>query len=112
MSYSLRNSGTGTTHYTSAGPLIAPTGGQPPVDYPTSASIIRRAAYFDAIREGNETLDAALSHVRADANAGRITPAAAATERCGLLEKHLSECRRLRSLLDKVESLDVPEVGK
>src|ERR1017187_10196464 len=94
MSYSLRNSGTGTTRYTSAGPLIAPTGGQPPMDYPTSTSSIRQAAYFDAIREADKTLDEALSNVRADFNAARTSLAAA--ERCGLLERHLSECRRLR----------------
>jgi hypothetical protein len=63
------------------------------MDYPTSTSSI---TYFDAMHEADKTLDEALSHVRADSNAGRITPAAAATERCGLLEKHLSECRRLR----------------
>jgi len=56
----------------------------------------RHTAYFDAMREADETLDEALSHVRAEEDAGRITPAEAATERCGLLERHLSECRRLR----------------
>jgi hypothetical protein len=66
------------------------------MDYPTSGSIIRQAAYFDAMHEADKTLDEALSHVRAEADAGRITPAAAAAERCGLLERHLSECRRLR----------------
>jgi hypothetical protein len=66
------------------------------MDYPTSTSSIRQAAYFDAIREADKTLDEALSNVRADFNAGRTSLAAAATERCGLLERHLSECRRLR----------------
>jgi hypothetical protein len=66
------------------------------MDYPTSGSSIRQAAYFDAMHEADKTLDEALSNVRADSNSGRITPAAAATKRCGLLERHLQECRRLR----------------
>ncbi len=62
---------------------------------PTSGSG-RHTAYFDAMRAADETLDEALSHVRAEEDAGRVTPAEAATERVGLLEQHLSECRRLR----------------
>ncbi len=56
----------------------------------------KRDTYFDAMREADETLDEALGHVRAEEDEHRITPAEAATERCGLLERHLSECRRLR----------------
>ena len=56
----------------------------------------RSAGYFDAMREADELLDEALGHVRAEQDAGRITPAAAAAERCGLLERHMAECRRLR----------------
>ena len=54
------------------------------------------SAYFDAMREADEVLDDALGHVRAEQDAGRITPAQAAAERIGLLERHLAECRRLR----------------
>jgi hypothetical protein len=56
----------------------------------------RHAAYFDAMREADEALDEALGHVRAEQDAGRITPAQAAAERVTLLERHLAECRRLR----------------
>lgn len=52
--------------------------------------------YFDAMREADETLDEALAAVRAEEDERRITPAAAAAERCELLERHLAECRRLR----------------
>ena len=58
-----------------------------------------RRGYFDAMREADEVLDEALSHVRAEQDAGRITPAEAAAERVGLLERHLAECRRLRGEL-------------
>jgi hypothetical protein len=57
----------------------------------------RHAAYFDAMREADRALDEALGHVRAEQDAGRITPAQAAAERVGLLERHLAECRRLRA---------------
>jgi len=56
----------------------------------------RHSAYFDAMRDLDEALDDALGHVRAEQDAGRITPAQAAAERAGLLERHLAECRRLR----------------
>ena len=62
---------------------------------PTSVSS-RHNAYFDAMREADETLDDALGHVRAEEDARRITPTEAATERVSLLERHLAECRRLR----------------
>ena len=56
----------------------------------------RHSAYFDAMREADEALDDALGHVRAEEDAGRITPAQAAAERIGLLERHIAECQRLR----------------
>jgi hypothetical protein len=49
-----------------------------------------------ADRRGNFGLEGALSHVRAEEDAHRITPAEAAAERVGLLERHLAECQRLR----------------
>ena len=60
---------------------------------PTSG---RSAGYFDAMREADEALDDALSHVRAEQDAGNITVAEAAAERCELLERHIAECKRLR----------------
>ena len=54
------------------------------------------AAYFDAMRAADEALDDALAAVRAEEDAGRITPAEAAAERVGLLERHIAESRRLR----------------
>ena len=54
------------------------------------------AAYFDALRDLDQGLDQALGHVRAEQDAGRLTPVQAAAERVGLLERHLAECRRLR----------------
>jgi hypothetical protein len=56
----------------------------------------RHSAYYDAMHDADEALADALSHVRAEENAHRITPAEAATERVGLLERHLAECQRLR----------------
>ena len=61
------------------------------------------AAYFAAMREADEDLADALGHVRAEQDAGRITPAQAAAERVGLLERHLAECRRLRRELTSGE---------
>ncbi len=61
-------------------------------DHPTD----RHTAYFDAMREADQALDEALGHVRAEEDAGRITPAEAAAERIQVLERHLEECRRLR----------------
>jgi len=64
---------------------------------PTSTSGSGRcSAYFDAMRDADEALDDGLAAIRAEEDAGRITPAEAATERVGLLERHLAECRRLR----------------
>lgn len=59
----------------------------------------RHAVYFDAMRDADQALDDALASVRAEEDARNITPAEAAAERCGLLERHLAECRRLRGEL-------------
>jgi hypothetical protein len=56
----------------------------------------RHSAYFGAMRDADAALDDALGHVRAEEDAGRITPAEAAAERVGLLERHIAECQRLR----------------
>ena len=57
----------------------------------------RCSAYFDAIRQAEEDVSEALGHIRAEEDAGRITTVEAATERVGLLERHLERCRRLRA---------------
>jgi hypothetical protein len=56
----------------------------------------RHSAYYEAIRDTDDALADALSHVRAEEDAHRITPLEACAERVGLLERHLEECRRLR----------------
>jgi hypothetical protein len=56
----------------------------------------RHSRYYTAVSEADDALDDALSHVRAEEDAGRITPAEAAAERVGLLENHLAECQRAR----------------
>jgi hypothetical protein len=56
----------------------------------------RHSAYYEAIRDADDALADALSHVRAEEDAHRITPLEACAERVGLLECHLEECRRLR----------------
>ncbi len=56
----------------------------------------RHTTYYDAMRDADEALEDALGHVRAEEDAHRITPAEAAAERVGLLERHLAECQRLR----------------
>jgi hypothetical protein len=48
------------------------------------------------MREADDDLADALSHVRAEEDAHRITPAEAAVERVGLLERHIELCQRLR----------------
>lgn len=62
------------------------------------------SAYFEAMREADEALDDALAAVRAEEDEHRITPAQAAAERVGLLERHIAECRRLRRELLGEES--------
>ena len=63
---------------------------------PTSTSG-RCSAYFDAIREAEDDVADALGHIRAEEDAGRISTVEAATERVGLLERHLERCRQLRA---------------
>ena len=54
------------------------------------------SAYYDAVSRADADLEDALSHVRAEEDAHRITPVEAAAERIELLERHIAECRRLR----------------
>ncbi len=54
------------------------------------------SAYFNAISRANADLEEALSHLRAEEDAGRITTAEAAAERIGLLERHLEVCQQAR----------------
>jgi hypothetical protein len=63
------------------------------MNHPTTG----HSAYMAAMAEADELLDDGLRHIRAEEAAGRITPAAAAAERAGLLERHVAECRRLRA---------------
>jgi hypothetical protein len=55
------------------------------------------AAYFAAVHAADEALGVALGRVRADQDAGLITAVEAAFARVDALERHLAECRRLRS---------------
>ena len=54
------------------------------------------SAYYDAVSRADADLEAALGHVRAEEDAGRITPVEAAAERVGLLERHLELCQQAR----------------
>ena len=54
------------------------------------------SAYYDAVSKADADLDEALGHVRAEQDAGRITPAEAAAERVELLERHLELCQQAR----------------
>ena len=56
----------------------------------------RHGSYFDAMRQADADLDDALSHVRAEQDAGNITLLQACAERCELLERHIALCKRLR----------------
>jgi len=56
----------------------------------------RHSAYYTVVGQADAHLDEALSHVRAEEDAHRITPAEAAAERIGLLERHLELCHRAR----------------
>jgi hypothetical protein len=56
----------------------------------------QHSAYYSTVGKADADLDEALSHVRAEEDAGRITPAGAAAERCELLERHLELCRQAR----------------
>jgi hypothetical protein len=52
--------------------------------------------YYSAMRDADDALQDALAAIRAQEDAHRITPAEAAAERVGVLERHLAECQRLR----------------
>lgn len=56
-----------------------------------------RIAYCEALCEAADDLDDALAAIRAETTAGRVTPAEAAAERCGLLTRHLERLERLRA---------------
>jgi hypothetical protein len=56
----------------------------------------RHSAYYSLVGQADADLDEALGHVRAEQDAGRISPAEAAAERCELLERHLELCRQAR----------------
>jgi hypothetical protein len=55
------------------------------------------SAYFEAMHDADEALADALSAIRAEQDAHRITAAEAAAERVGLLERHIELCQRLRA---------------
>jgi hypothetical protein len=59
----------------------------------------KHSAYFEAMHHADEALADALSAIRAEEDAHRITTAEAATERVGLLERHIELCQRLRAEL-------------
>ena len=53
-------------------------------------------AYLEAAADASVALDDALAQIRAQQDDGLLSPADAAVERVGLLERHLAESRRLR----------------
>ena len=56
----------------------------------------RHSAYYSLVGQADADLDEALGNVRAEQDAGRISPAEAAAERCELLERHLELCQQAR----------------
>lgn len=56
-----------------------------------------RSARADALALAADDLDDALAAIRAETTAGRVTPAEAATERAGLLERHLRRLELIRA---------------
>jgi hypothetical protein len=56
----------------------------------------KHSAYYDAVSRADADLEDALSHVRAEEDAHRITMAEAAAERIELLERHLELCQQAR----------------
>jgi hypothetical protein len=56
-----------------------------------------RSACAEALARAADDLDDALSHIRAETTAGRVTPAEAAKERAGLLERHLRRISSIRA---------------
>ena len=55
-----------------------------------------RVTYAEALAEASDDLDDALAAIRAETTAGRVSPAEAATERAGLLSRHLARLEQLR----------------
>ena len=53
-------------------------------------------AYLEAAADASQALDDALDAIRQQQADGLLSPADAAVERCGLLERHLAEGSRLR----------------
>ena len=56
-----------------------------------------RVTYAAALAQAGDDLEDALSAIRAETTAGRVSPAEAAAERAGLLERHLARLERLRA---------------
>ncbi len=56
-----------------------------------------RSAYAAALAQAADDLEDALAAIREETRAGRVTPADAATERAGLLERHLARLEQLRA---------------
>jgi chromosome condensin MukBEF ATPase and DNA-binding subunit MukB len=54
-------------------------------------------AYITALNDEQNAFDDALQAIRDEQQAGRLTVAAAATERIGLLERHLARLAALRA---------------
>jgi hypothetical protein len=56
----------------------------------------QRAVYADALAQAADDLDDALAAIREETRAGRVSPAEAAAERAGLLQRHLARLEQLR----------------
>ena len=56
----------------------------------------QHSAYYDAVSRADADLDEALSRVRAEQDAHRLTTVEAAAERVELLERHLKLCQQAR----------------
>lgn len=55
------------------------------------------SAYADALTQAADDLEEALAAIRDETTEGNLTPAAAASERAGLLERHLKRLEQLRA---------------
>ena len=56
----------------------------------------KHSAYYDAVSRADADLQEALSRLRAEEDADRITAAEAAAKRIELLERHLELCQQAR----------------
>jgi len=63
------------------------------VNHPTS----NHSAYYAALDQLDDALDDALAAIRAEQDSGRISVGQAATERAGVLERHLRDLAALRA---------------